>query len=227
MTPIRFFQPTVPVVFSLLLHGLLVMAGFLFPDTENPPAEKIYRVSIAAFAPTQTSLAPEQGVPSPSPASVKPEMPPRPSLRQRIPQRTRDTWKRTGQVSVRKPQSARMPQNPLETGEGATRGTARTVGTLSVYAEDAVDQRPSIALGATPEYPDKARWRRLQGRVVVQVVVDVSGKPRHCSVYASEPAGVFDEAALAAARRTRFLPGRIKGRPVATLVLIPYIFSLR
>ena len=67
----------------------------------------------------------------------------------------------------------------------------------------------------------------MQGQVVVQLVVDVSGNPQQCAIYSSDPAGVFDDAALAAARRTRFLPGKVHGQPVNTIVLIPYQFTLR
>lgn len=98
---------------------------------------------------------------------------------------------------------------------------------MSAYAEDAVDQRPSISRRVMPEYPDRARRMNMQGQVVVQLVVDVSGNPQQCAIYSSDPAGVFDDAALAAARRTRFLPGKVHGQPVNTIVLIPYQFTLR
>ncbi len=104
---------------------------------------------------------------------------------------------------------------------------ARSVGGLQAYDVDVVDQRPAFARRVMPEYPANARRKNLQGKVVVRVVVDMEGKPRQCSVQYSEPQGVFDKAALAAARKTRFIPGKILGKTVNTLILIPYQFALR
>ena len=63
--------------------------------------------------------------------------------------------------------------------------------------------------------------------VVVRLVVDTSGSPQNCAIHSSSPEGVFDDAALRAARKTRFLPGKVNGQPVNTLVMIPYQFTLR
>lgn len=215
-----------PVVFSLLLHGVMAVAFFLFTGGGRPPEEeKVYRISLAAFAPARASGDPGQEETPPSPASVQPETPPPPRPGRRAQRRPRDTGTRAEQPPPRTPSPA--AKSGATAPEAGGRGAAHPAGEPGVYAEDAVDQRPSISRRVDPEYPERARWRRLQGRVVVQVVVDASGTPRQCSVYASDPAGVFDAAALDAARRTRFIPGRINGRPVATIVLLPYRFSLR
>ncbi len=78
-----------------------------------------------------------------------------------------------------------------------------------------------------PDYPDRARSRRLEGRVVVRLVVESSGLPGHCSVHAAQPRGYFEDAALEAARRMRFRPGRKDGRAVRTVVLLPFDFRLQ
>ena len=256
MTSMSFFQRAATLVFSLLLHGFIAIAGFFFASTEILPEEKAYRVSLAEFAPAQTSIAPGQEKKTtsasaepqpkmpirpvepevaptpPTPAPAVPATPvtpsrPKPKPQNRTIKQTQDTENRTEQASAQKSQTATMSQNSTETGGGTAQGTARTMGDLSVYAEDVVDQRPSISRRVMPEYPNKARRMNMQGQVVVQLVVDVSGKPQQCTMYSSSPTGVFDEAALAAARRTRFLPGKVRGQPVNTIVLIPYKFSLR
>ena len=51
-----FFQRAATLVFSLLLHGFIAIAGFFFASTEILPEEKAYRVSLAEFAPAQTSM---------------------------------------------------------------------------------------------------------------------------------------------------------------------------
>ena len=95
------------------------------------------------------------------------------------------------------------------------------------YETDDVDQRPSVVKNARVEYPRKARRLGLSGRVVVQLVVDTEGKPQSCKIRSAEPTGHFEEAALSAARGMRFIPGKIQGRSVNTVVLIPFNFSLR
>jgi len=58
-------------------------------------------------------------------------------------------------------------------------------------------------------------------------VVDEQGNPVASLIQEATPAGVFDQAALSAARRFRFLPGKIAGRRVVTAVIIPFEFTLR
>ncbi len=118
------------------------------------------------------------------------------------------------------------------TAGAATAGTAtesglRNVGGLAAYSAEAVDQAPAVARRVLPAYPPKARRLDMQGRVVVRLVVDAGGAPQACAVHQADPPGYFEEAALDAARRTRFIPGKLRGQAVNTVVLLPFTFSLR
>jgi len=95
------------------------------------------------------------------------------------------------------------------------------------YEQDLVDQRPSIAKRVVPVYPSRAQRMNIEGRVVVQLVVDTAGTSSACTVVSATPTGYFEEAAIEAARKTRFIPGRLKGEVVNTLVVIPFEFRLR
>ena len=55
-----------------------------------------------------------------------------------------------------------------------------------------------------PAYPRNAMARRVSGWVDVNFSVDAAGRTRDVLVRNAEPAGVFDDAALAAVRRWRF-----------------------
>lgn len=57
-----------------------------------------------------------------------------------------------------------------------------------------------------PEYPPEAMHKKLAGEVRVRVTVQADGKVKDAVVVSASPAGVFDEAALAAARKWRFKP---------------------
>lgn len=72
--------------------------------------------------------------------------------------------------------------------------------------------------------PAEVREGRTEGRVLVRVVVGVSGVPRQATVVQSlSPA--CDAAALAAVKQLpRLLPGRYQGQPVATLLTVPVLF---
>jgi protein TonB len=57
-----------------------------------------------------------------------------------------------------------------------------------------------------PQYPEAARVQRIEGRVEVNFTVNSSGAVESPTVTASSPAGVFDQAALAAISRWRYPP---------------------
>jgi protein TonB len=112
----------------------------------------------------------------------------------------------------------------VQAGSGAG---SRPSGDLSVYDQDQVDQRPTILRLITPVYPPKARQMNIEGTVVVKLIVDTAGLPKACAIHFTEQAGYFEEAALNAAQKMRFMPGKIRGTPVNTLVLLPFAFKLR
>lgn len=91
----------------------------------------------------------------------------------------------------------------------------------------AVARPPEIVERVLPEYPVRARALELEGRVVLEVVLDREGRPEPAiRVIRSQPP--FDEAALAAVRRWRFRPARdAAGHPVRVLMEIPVRFELR
>lgn len=67
---------------------------------------------------------------------------------------------------------------------------------------------PRVLRRTPPQYPKAARARGATGRVVLQLLVDERGRVAEVRVVEAEPAGVFDEAAIAAARSWVFEPGR-------------------
>lgn len=94
------------------------------------------------------------------------------------------------------------------------------------FSLDEVDDIPQAVRSISPEYPYVAKRNRVEGRVVVRMLVNTEGRAQDLSVYSSTPAGVFDKAALNAARRWRFKPGRYRGEAVDTWVLLPFVFEL-
>ena len=69
--------------------------------------------------------------------------------------------------------------------------------------------------GADLVYPDQARAAGVEGVVRVRYDVTVDGRVVNAQVDAADPAGVFDDAALALVRSWRFRPAVEDGESVA------------
>ena len=92
-----------------------------------------------------------------------------------------------------------------------------------------LDEPPSLArippaLEVRSLYPDQARRDRLEGDVLLELLVDEEGRVAAARVIA--PAGHgFDPVAVLLARRLGFRPGRRSGRAVS--VRIPFTWKFR
>ncbi len=75
-------------------------------------------------------------------------------------------------------------------------------------------------------YPQAARRRAEQGRVMVRVLVDARGLPQQMQLTRSSGFAGLDEAALATVRATRFKPYTENGVPQPFWVLMPLVFEL-
>ena len=74
-------------------------------------------------------------------------------------------------------------------------------------------------------YPEIAKRAGVQGRVYVKAFVDESGTVQKAEVLKGIGAGC-DEAAIDAVMKTRFKPGKQRGKPVRVQVSIPILFKL-
>lgn len=78
-----------------------------------------------------------------------------------------------------------------------------------------------------PTYPEIAKRRGIQGRVLLEVLVDTNGTVKRVSLKESSGSRILDEAALEAVKRWIFTPATEDGSPVEALVEIPILFRLR
>jgi protein TonB len=88
------------------------------------------------------------------------------------------------------------------------------------------DRPPRVLTRLDPYYPASARRTGTQGHVLVRALVDEYGRVEDAEVVESEPAGVFDDAALKSVRGWTFSPATRQGRPVAVRIDIPIRFRL-
>ena len=75
-----------------------------------------------------------------------------------------------------------------------------------------------------PLYPEQAKRLRISGTVVVEVVIDETGKI--ISAKASSGPAALSDAAVQAALRAKFSPTKLSGQPVKVSGVINYKFSL-
>ena len=75
-----------------------------------------------------------------------------------------------------------------------------------------------------PTYPDNAKRMKVQGVVVVEVVLDETGKV--ISARAMDGPAMLRDAAVQAAKRARFSPTKLSGMPVKVSGVINYKFAL-
>lgn len=95
---------------------------------------------------------------------------------------------------------------------------------------ESVEDMPEIiggmdALYEVLEYPEIARMAGVEGRVVVQFIIDEEGNVQNPQVIQGVGAGL-DEAAVDAIQAVEFEPGRQRGRPVPVQYTIPVNFRL-
>ena len=87
--------------------------------------------------------------------------------------------------------------------------------------------KPEIIWGPPFRYPEDLRRRRIEGRVLIQAIVDTSGRvePQSVHVLSSASPG-FDDSATRWVLAAHFRPAYLKGRPVRALVVIPVDFRI-
>ncbi|MBA4148369.1 MAG: TonB family protein [Verrucomicrobia bacterium] len=78
-----------------------------------------------------------------------------------------------------------------------------------------------------PIYPLEARRLKQEGKVVVNFYINASGKVDKVELHESSGHSLLDQAALAAAQRSRLRPAYINNRPVNSKAQAPFWFVLK
>ena len=107
-------------------------------------------------------------------------------------------------------------------------GSSTLTGTGSVVDERLVDRAPRLMGNAPdPKYPASLRAAGIEGRVVVQFVVDTLGRAEVGDLQVVEtPHVLFVDAVRSALARYHFTVGEAAGRKVRTRVQLPFVFTL-
>lgn len=111
------------------------------------------------------------------------------------------------------------------TGPGFGSGSGGGIGG-GVYRPGGSVTVPRVLTQVRPSYTSEALAGRIQGPVVLELVVRADGHPADIRVLRSLDPGL-DAQAIVAASQWRFDPGRLAGRPVDVQVVIVMDFSIR
>ena len=97
---------------------------------------------------------------------------------------------------------------------------------IEAHDIDGLDVKPEVLESVTPRYPRALKRLRKQATVIVEFVVDETGKVVDWEIEESTNQQ-FNESALTAIKQWTFKPGKIEGVPVKARVRIPFSYSLR
>jgi periplasmic protein TonB len=198
----------VACLLSLLLHLALLLGVPVNPTGGVPnPAATIYaRLEPAANSePQEAAPTPTEKTGAPAREYVKPK----PSVTKVEPKRES------------KPVATELPASPSDdTG-------LRLTPDATYYPAKQLDVYPQPLTPIKLNYPDTAAAERIDGRLLLLLLIDEFGVVNEVSVVEAQPEGHFEEAALPVFRATRFLPAQKQGRPVKSRVLLQvnYIYG--
>jgi periplasmic protein TonB len=85
-------------------------------------------------------------------------------------------------------------------------------------------REPRRIQGAAPSYPELARRARIQGKVVLECIIDTDGRVTDIRVASGNP--LLAEAATDAVRRWIYSPTTLNGQPIRVILTVTVKFGL-
>ena len=210
--------------FSIGFHAVAItFAVYATLHAGEMVDEKIHTVAVTIQAQEKPKEAPP---PPDQPATVNP--PPKGFQTLSIP--------RDIPVDIPPPQANTNFNAADFSGVGVEGGIARGVegGTGPVvsdqpYLEAVVEERPETVQGSciNPRYPAILQQAGVEGRVLVEAVIDTMGRAERGSIrFISSSHQLFEGPAREAVQSCRYRPGRISGRAVRVRVQVPINFTI-
>lgn len=196
-------RPLVACSLSLLLHlalllGIPVNPTGGVPRVVHPIYARLEPASNSEPQPREAALTPAEETGAPVREDARPE-----------PAATKAKPKREPKRAATEPASAPIAGIELPLSRDPTYYPARQ---LDVYPQPL---EPIKLI-----YPDRAAAQRLDGNLLLLLLIDELGVVNEASVVEARPEGYFEEAALSVFRATRFSPAQKQGHPVKSRVLL-------
>ncbi|MEO8440984.1 MAG: TonB family protein [Betaproteobacteria bacterium] len=189
-------------VLSFLLHFALLVG-----IPVNPTGGVPQMVSTITARLEPASADPE---PMTESVAVVPEAPPAPSA---------DKPRKAPDVTTEsKPEPVRAIEQPASS--PASGIEVPFIRDPTYYPAKQLDVYPQPLGQIRLDYPESAASAKVDGRLLVLLLIDEFGVVNDASVVESQPEGYFEDAALAVFRAARFSPAQKQGRAVKSRVLL-------
>jgi len=120
------------------------------------------------------------------------------------------------------------PNLPTQTFAPPLGGSGDATDLGAVWGRVLSEAGPQVLTGPTPSYPELLRQAGVQGRVLLEAIVDTTGHVQADSIRvieATHPA--FVAPARQALAATLFRPALVAGKPVRMRVRVPYEFLIQ
>lgn len=222
------------LTFSLAAHTALVAAVLAASVATVRLPEQAPRLMVS-FIPTSDPPPPALGTPHPAPAPPRPRAStvaapsvPVAPIPITAPAVIPDTI-----TPAAGPPSDSGPATEIGVPDGSRIG----IGTQAPSSSVAPDARGPLPIGngvkspvvlhrVEPIYPQVALRAHMNGSVVLECIIDKSGRIRDVNV-ASSSFGAFEQPAIDAVRQWVFSPGTLNGQPVDTIFQLTVKFQVR
>ncbi|MBW1644440.1 MAG: energy transducer TonB [Deltaproteobacteria bacterium] len=94
-------------------------------------------------------------------------------------------------------------------------------------AQTILEARPIYRINPPPSYPIIARKRGYQGNVVLEVLIDKSGKVLDLRIFSSSGHSILDKTAISSVKKWLFQPGMRGSDKIEMWVRVPIRFQLK
>ena len=211
-----------PICFAAAAHGALLFGFTKNPRPLKPLLEK--KVGVPFVLRTEEEL-PKIETSDPSEAAPKPELATPQPYRSPEPPAVEYEGKLTMSPPPISPIGSEDVRTAVGPVIGVEGGLGNRIGANGIITGDLLDKPPHTRFQASPVYPPPARQAGMSGDVLVDFVVDESGRVIDPRVVRSSNA-IFEEATLRAVSKWRFEPGRRDGKIVKFRMSVSIVFNL-
>lgn len=213
---------------SVALHGLLFGSSLWFlkelPRPKKVAVQEIFLADNIPDAP-MSSPQPRQASPRQLEAPVKP-VPTKPKPKPRRKVISEPSPEVPPSLAMARPGPA--PAAPVARGRStsAPPGPGGGTGAGPHLTDFGSATGPAFLRRVSPVYPEQARRRGQEGKVLLRLTIDERGNLQKVEVLEGAGFG-FEEAAVEAVKHSSFRPASIEGKPVPSIARLPIRFVLR
>ena len=224
-TPIRRRASLLPL--SITAHVVAIAAVVIAPifataELPDPPRQLLYEtVDVILPPPPPVNPAPPGPAPTSDPRKAPTDAPPHLLPEPDVVTPGRDTGTvvvggfEPGMAGIDGSLTTRVVE-PLPPPPAVPTGPVKVGGQI---------KPPRRLVNVAPVYPPIAQQARVEGEVEIEAVIGEDGRVREARVTRGKP--LLNDAALAAVRQWTFTPTTLNGEPVAVVMTVTVVFTLR